>query len=159
REAVAGGRGSAGEGGREAVAGGRGSAGEGGREAVAGGRGSAGEGGREAVAGGRGSAGHGEWLAPIRKTIGSTAQGVGELADAIDEHHAWLRGTDRLHARRLDRARLQLREIALGEVRARFEAIGSASEGELVEKLAQQVADRQLDPYTAADLLLAQVDA
>jgi LAO/AO transport system kinase len=99
--------------------------------------------------------GHGEWLAPICKTVASTGDGIPELVDAIDEHYAWLREEGRLDERRLKRARLQLREIALEEVRRRFASIG---EGELVDKLARQVADRELDPYSAADRLLAELD-
>lgn len=96
-----------------------------------------------------------EWLAPIRKTVALTGEGVCDLADAIDEHSAWLLQTGRLLQRRLNRAHLQVREIALEEVRGRFAAIG---EGELIDKLAHQVADREVDPYTAADRLIAKLD-
>jgi LAO/AO transport system kinase len=96
-----------------------------------------------------------QWLASIYKTIASTGDGIVELVDGIDQHYTWLQGSDRLHTRRLHRARVQLREIALGEIRARFTSIG---QGEVVDKLAQQVANRELDPYTAADLLLAELD-
>ena len=99
-----------------------------------------------------------EWLAPIRKTVAvaGAGEGVGDLADVIDEHHAWLLQTGQLPRRRLSRARLQLREIALQEVRER---LGSIREGELLDTLAQQVAARELDPYTAADRLIAKLDA
>jgi LAO/AO transport system kinase len=97
-----------------------------------------------------------EWLVPIRKTVALTGEGVCDLAGAIDEHSAWLLQTGRLLQRRLNRARLQVCEIALEEVRGRFAAIG---EGELIDKLAHQVADREVDPYTAADRLVAELDA
>jgi LAO/AO transport system kinase len=99
--------------------------------------------------------GHGEWLAPIRKTVASTGEGVAELAVAIDEHRAWLGQSGQLDSHRLARARLQLREIALVEVRARFAAL---DEGELVEKLAGEIARRETDPYSAADRLLASLE-
>jgi hypothetical protein len=41
-------------------------------------------------------------------------------------------------------------------VRRRF---ATADEGELVEHLARRVADRELDPYTGADALLASIEA
>lgn len=104
---------------------------------------------------GRGSEGDGDWLAPICKTVASTGEGIAELVDVIDQHYAWLQDAEQLRAQRLDRARLQLREIALGEVRARFASIGK---GELVDELACQVADRHLDPYSAADQLLAALE-
>ena len=95
--------------------------------------------------------GHGAWRAPIVKTVASSEEGIAELANAIDQHDAWLREEHRLQDRQLERARLQLREIALQEVRSRFASIG---EGELLDKLARQVADREIDPYTAADRLI-----
>ncbi len=106
--------------------------------------------GRHEAAVGKGNS----WLASIHRTIASTGDGIIELVDGIDQHYTWLQDSDRLHTRRLHRARVQLREIALGEIRARFTSIG---EGEVVDKLAQQVANRKLDPYTAADLLLAEL--
>lgn len=115
-----------------------------------------GEGGRGAAAGGRGAEGEGEWLAPIRRTVASTGGGISDLDQAIGQHYAWLHQTGGLLCRRLGRARLQLREIALGEVRARLASVG---EGELFEKLARQVAGRETDPYTAAERLIAEFDA
>jgi LAO/AO transport system kinase len=99
--------------------------------------------------------GHGEWLAPIRKTVASAGEGTAELADAIDDHAAWLSGSGGLTEQRVQRARVQLREIALGVVRGRFVAVQG---GELVETLASEVAQRALDPYTAADRLLASIE-
>ncbi|MGH8904428.1 MAG: methylmalonyl Co-A mutase-associated GTPase MeaB, partial [Egibacteraceae bacterium] len=96
---------------------------------------------------------HGAWVAPIRKTVASTGEGVTDLADAIDEHYAWLLQTSHLLHRRLNRARLQLREIALEQVRARLASVG---EGDLVDRLAQEVVDHETDPYTAADRLIAE---
>lgn len=107
-------------------------------------------------AGGAARVGHEDWLAPIRKTVAVTGEGVSDLADSIEEHYAWLLQTGQLLDRRLNRARLQLREIALEEIRERFASFG---EGEFVDKLAQQVADRETDLYTAADRLIAQLDA
>jgi LAO/AO transport system kinase len=98
--------------------------------------------------------GGGGWKAPILKTVASGGDGIPELADAIDEHYAWLNDEGRLDERRIARARLQLREIALEDVRQRFATI---DDGDLVDKLARQVADRDLDPYTAADHLLAEL--
>jgi len=100
--------------------------------------------------------GHGEWLAPIRKTVASTGDGIAELAEAIGEHYAWLTEEGRLDRRRLDRARVQVRELALGTVRGRFLELG---QGDLVDELAAAVAARDTDPYTASDKLVASLDA
>jgi LAO/AO transport system kinase len=99
--------------------------------------------------------GHGDRLAPILKTIASTGEGIAELADGIESHYTWLAEEGRLDQRRLDRARVQLREIALGTVRRRFAEIG---DGALVDELSREVARRGTDPYTAADRLVASLE-
>jgi LAO/AO transport system kinase len=97
-----------------------------------------------------------EWTAPIHKTVAAEGTGVAELADAIEAHGVWLTEQGKLAERRRDRARLQLRELALAAVRRRFAELG---EGRLVDDLATQVADRELDPYSAADRLVAALEA
>jgi LAO/AO transport system kinase len=93
--------------------------------------------------------------APIVATTASTGDGVDELCDAITAHHAELAAGDGLARRRRDRARLQVRELALGTVRERAAAVtGAAGLGQL----ADAVARRELDPYTAAERLLAALD-
>jgi LAO/AO transport system kinase len=100
--------------------------------------------------------GHGAWLAPIRKTVAATGQGIGELADAVQEHLAWLDDTGARDQRRLDRAKLQVREIALGAIRRRFAEFEG---GDLVDELSQRVAARELDPYAAADKLISGIQS
>jgi LAO/AO transport system kinase len=96
--------------------------------------------------------GHGDWLAPIRKTVAAKEEGITELADAIDAHRTWLVDSGALETQRIHRARVQVRELALGTVRARFAQVG---EGALVDELSRQVAGREIDPYTAADRLVS----
>jgi LAO/AO transport system kinase len=92
------------------------------------------------------------WSPPIRRTVAATAEGIAELADAVVAHRQWLVASDRRSRRQLDRARLQVRELALGAIRERF---ASLDDGASVESLARRVAARELDPYSAADELLA----
>ncbi|HEY8338563.1 MAG TPA: methylmalonyl Co-A mutase-associated GTPase MeaB [Egibacteraceae bacterium] len=99
--------------------------------------------------------GHGAWLAPIVRTIASRGEGVEELADAITRHRAWLAESGQGEAQRLRRARLQVREIALGTVRQRF---ADLDDGELVDSLCRRVAAREIDPYRAADELVAALE-
>jgi LAO/AO transport system kinase len=99
--------------------------------------------------------GHPEWLAPVIKTIASASEGVEDLADAVENHATWLRDEGRLDQRRLARARVQVREIALGTIRDRFRKLG---DGELAENLAVAVAQRTTDPYAAADRLVASLE-
>jgi len=99
--------------------------------------------------------GEGGRSAPIVSTTASDGAGVPDLAAAIDEHHAALRGGGGLAQRQRARARLQVRELALGTVRERAARLtGAASLG----GLAAAVARRVLDPYAAADRLLSELE-
>jgi LAO/AO transport system kinase len=89
--------------------------------------------------------------APIVVTTASSGEGVEDLAAAVDEHRNALVARDGLAQRRTARARLQIREVALGTVRDRAAQLTGAAG---LNDLAEAVARRELDPYTAADRLL-----
>lgn len=92
---------------------------------------------------------------PIVSTSATANEGIDELRAAIDAHHHAMVVEDRLEARRCARARLQIRELALGTVRERASAVTGASG---LEQLAVAVARREMDPYSAADALVAALD-
>ena len=92
---------------------------------------------------------------PIVSTSASTDEGIDELRTAIDGHHDAMVIDDRLQVRRRARARVQIRELALGTVRERASAVTGASG---LDELAAVVARRELDPYSAADTLLTALD-
>jgi LAO/AO transport system kinase len=92
--------------------------------------------------------------APIVVTTASAGEGVADLARAIDEHRDALIADDGLAGRRAARARLQIREVALGTVRDRAARVTGAAG---LDDLAAAVARRDLDPYAAADRLLAEL--
>src|SRR5918996_2718746 len=89
--------------------------------------------------------------APIVVTTASSGEGVEDLAAAVDEHRNALVARDGLAQRRTARARLQIREVALGTVRDRAAQLTGAAG---LNDLAAAVARRELDPYTAAGRLL-----
>jgi LAO/AO transport system kinase len=98
------------------------------------------------------------WRPPILRTVAVRPEGVAELADALDDHREHLTSGDELDERRRARAEHAVREIALAQIRERFEDLDVAVEGDgrrLLPALADRVAARDLDPYTAADELLA----
>jgi LAO/AO transport system kinase len=92
---------------------------------------------------------------PIVSTTASDGSGVADLAAAIDDHRAALESGGGLAERQVARARLQVRELALGSVRERAVQLTGASS---LDDLAAAVARRELDPYTAAHRLLAGLD-
>ncbi len=81
---------------------------------------------------------------PVMLTTATTGDGVAELADAIDAHRSAAR--EPMAAR--DRAAHQVRR-ALADLAARRAAAGSGW-----DETVQAVADRELDPMTAAERLL-----
>jgi LAO/AO transport system kinase len=92
--------------------------------------------------------------ARIVVTTASSGDGVEELAAAIDDHRTALIAQDGLAQRRTARAQLQIREVALGTVRQRATQLTGAVG---LDDLAAAVARRELDPYAAADRLLAEL--
>jgi LAO/AO transport system kinase len=84
-------------------------------------------------------------------TTASTGEGVPALLAALDRHRA--AGRDGLaDAARLARAEAQVWEIVAERLRDRLHG---AAAGPITESTLRAVADHRLDPYAAADLLLA----
>ena len=96
--------------------------------------------------------GPGDWKPPLVPTAAATGAGIGDLAAAIDSHRDWLRASGRLLDRRQARARDEITAIALGELRHRAGQLPGASR---LDELAERVCAGKLDPYAAADELLA----
>ncbi|MFJ8439632.1 methylmalonyl Co-A mutase-associated GTPase MeaB [Kitasatospora griseola] len=96
----------------------------------------------------------GDWRPPIVKTVAARGEGVDELVDALEKHHGWLAETGELAARRRRRAAQEVEAITLAALRAR---IGDLRGDRHLDALAGQVAGGTLDPYTAADRLVAEL--
>jgi LAO/AO transport system kinase len=79
---------------------------------------------------------------------GSRDEGLAELVRRLDEHWSWLTAGGELERRRRARAREEITALAFGQLRARL-AAGR------IEELAARVADGDLDPFQAADEVLA----
>ena len=99
---------------------------------------------------------HDTWRPPIVATIGSTGQGVAELWDAVLAHRAYAESSGLLAERRAFRLREELREIVATRLGRRARQVCS---GERWDELADAVVERSTDPWTAADEMLAAVDA
>jgi LAO/AO transport system kinase len=95
--------------------------------------------------------GPGEWRPPILKTTATNGTGVPELIDAV-----WgfrLQDDPVQAARRKRRSEFRLRELVAQQFMDRLER-GLLKPGELAA-MVERVAAREVDPYTAADELLA----
>jgi LAO/AO transport system kinase len=94
----------------------------------------------------------GSWVPPIVKTVASRGEGVAEVVDALERHDAWLRSSGRLDARRRERAADEVEAIAVTSLRERM---GDLRGGRLLDTLAGRVVAGEIDPYAAADQLVA----
>jgi LAO/AO transport system kinase len=92
--------------------------------------------------------GEGEWKPPIVTTVAVKGEGVDELVSRLDSHWSWLTSTGELDRRRRERAREEITALAFAALRGRLAASG-------LDELAARVADGTLDPFQAADELLA----
>jgi LAO/AO transport system kinase len=102
----------------------------------------------------------GEWRPQVVRSVANRAEGIDDVMAAIGKHREWLSrplpgGRDELTRRREARAAAEIEAIALGVLRAR---IGTLRDGAALPSLADRVAAGRLDPYAAAQELLATLD-
>jgi LAO/AO transport system kinase len=95
------------------------------------------------------------WRPPIVATVAAQNEGTDRLAGAIDAHRAWLTDTGTLEEKRAARLRDELVAILSERVVERVKALRS---GDDFERLQTAVAAREVDPWTAADELLARLE-
>src|SRR4051794_16136894 len=97
-----------------------------------------------------------QWLPPIVKTVASRNEGIDELVAAIDKHRDWLGASGRLDAKRRLRAADEIEAIAGTALRDRM---GDLRDGAVLDSLAARVVAGEIDPYAAADELVAGITA
>ena len=86
-----------------------------------------------------------QWEVPILQTVAIRSEGIAELIEAIDTHHAHLSATDTLRDRLRGREAWLLRNVLRDRLAQHVEGV-LAIDG--------QMAARTLDPYSAADQVL-----
>jgi LAO/AO transport system kinase len=94
----------------------------------------------------------GDWKPPIVITTATAGEGIAELTGRIDAHWAWLEGSGERDRRRRDRAREEIAALALAALRLRM---GGLPGDLLLDGLAARVVSGDIDPYAAADELVA----
>jgi LAO/AO transport system kinase len=98
-----------------------------------------------------GGSGEVGWSPPLIKTIALQGEGSALVADAVEEHLAYLQESGQLHIRSRRLAEEELRRILGQELLSRL--LHEVRE-EQWQFLVKEVAERELDPYTAADNLM-----
>jgi LAO/AO transport system kinase len=97
----------------------------------------------------------GVWKPPVLSTVSSKNEGIEELVETLDKHHAWMQDSGELEDRRRRRAAEEIETLAVTALRQR---IGDLRGGELLGDLAAEVLAGKTDPYSAADRLVAAVE-
>jgi LAO/AO transport system kinase len=92
------------------------------------------------------------WDPPIVKTVATENRGISDLAEAIDRFNQSQRGGTLSGSRK--RAIARWRIIELLRERLLANAIGSPSTSSDLERLADEVATRRRDPYSAVDEII-----
>lgn len=87
------------------------------------------------------------WQVPVVTSVASRGE-VGDLVAALDDRRTWLGEGDHLRDRRRQRAESEILALATGRVRRRLAE-------QLPRSLANDVAAGRIDPYSAAEQLLA----
>jgi LAO/AO transport system kinase len=99
-----------------------------------------------------GERGPSEWRPQVVRATAVKGEGIDDVVAAIEKHRAWLEKTGELGKSRERRAAVEVEAIALGTLRARM---GDLRDGTALGTLAARVAGGSLDPYAAADELIA----
>ena len=87
------------------------------------------------------------WQVPVVTSVASRGE-IDDLVAALDSRRTWLGESDHLQERRRRRAKGEILAIAAGRVRERLADV-------LTPGLCDDVASGRMDPYSAADRLLA----
>ncbi len=96
------------------------------------------------------------WRPPILTAVGTTGQGVAELWASVLAHRDFITSTGALSQRREFRLRDELRDIIVGRLEQRARGLCG---GEQWNALQDDVLNRRMDPWAAADEMLKSVDA
>jgi LAO/AO transport system kinase len=99
---------------------------------------------------------HEAWRPPIIPVVATERKGVDELWATVLQHRSFIEANGELARRREFRLREELREIVARRLEQRAREITT---GERWDGLQQQVIDRTLDPWGAADEMLHTVGA
>ncbi len=96
----------------------------------------------------------GDWRPQIVETVASSGEGVDALWEAIGAHRAYLRDAGVLEARRRERLTREFREILAARLEER---LGELAETTVLTDALGAVLDGDVDPYEAADRVVAAV--
>ncbi len=94
-----------------------------------------------------------DWRPPVLTTVASSGEGVDELWAAVARHRGHLEETGELHRRREARLAEELRRVITARV---LEDVRALASGGSFDDAVRAIAAGKLDPYRAAEDLLAE---
>jgi LAO/AO transport system kinase len=94
------------------------------------------------------------WQPPIVKTVATENRGIEDLASAIDQSRAFQKSRPVTSERRRAIARWRILELLREQLVER--ALSNNGSASRLERLAEEVASKQRDPYSAAEELMRQ---
>ncbi|HWD85167.1 MAG TPA: methylmalonyl Co-A mutase-associated GTPase MeaB [Solirubrobacteraceae bacterium] len=95
---------------------------------------------------------HEGWQVPVVRTESLRGEGVEDLLEKLSEHRAFIEAEGTLHERR--RRNLMNEVLAIASFRLRRELEASLQDDPAVQRLFDQVVEREIDPATAATKIL-----
>ena len=102
-----------------------------------------------------GAGADGLWDPPVLRCVATKNQGVDELVDQLEAHRAWVTQTPQGQRRRLER----LSESMRNQLRNTLLEHAEREMGDVIDETVRQVADKETDPYTAAEQLVERFQA
>ena len=94
------------------------------------------------------------WEPPVMKTIGRDGVGIKELLDASKDHFKWLKESGQLKSIHIEKSREELLQI-IGQKIEKV-VIDRVNES-VINDLSKKIATRVIDPYTAANEIIAKL--
>lgn len=91
-----------------------------------------------------------DWKPEIVETVATKGDGIDELWAAVEKHRAYQEEKGLLEERRRRRIEREIKEI----VAERYRRLVETEATDILAKLTDEVVDRRLDPYAAADRLI-----
>jgi len=94
------------------------------------------------------------WRPPVVSTVAFTNQGIDKLWEAINKHRAFLIESGELERKRKLRVEEEVKTIISSGIAKK---VGERMKEEEISKLIEKILSKELDPYSAADLVLEKV--
>jgi LAO/AO transport system kinase len=95
-----------------------------------------------------------DWVPPVVKSVAIRNEGVEDLWIRIKQHRVYLERSGRLEARR--RARLEHEVVDIAARKLRERVLQPRVDSAAFQELLSRAAERRIDPYEAAEQILAQ---